>query len=99
MAITVHLHLDRTEEDATYWWAEAPRVPGFSAAADSMSELCTRVQLAIDDLAAHGELDTSEVAFVLGETVAMSGNPTKVDRSDQGRDEASMQPHARVLVG
>lgn len=98
MAITVYLHVDRIDEGEASWWAESPDLPGFSAAADSMNELCARVQVAIDDLADEGELATNRVDFKLEETAATSGNPTRVGRSDQAPDLGASRPHARVLV-
>ena len=58
MEITVLIHLERVEDDrpSFVWWAEAPSLPGFSAAADRLPQLLDRIRAAVPDiLADRGE--------------------------------------------
>jgi hypothetical protein len=59
MAPTFLVHLERTD-DGPSWWAVSEEVPGFSAAADTLTELRTRIRAALSDLGI-GEGSFSEV--------------------------------------
>ncbi len=49
MAPTFLVHLERTD-DGPSWWAVSEEVPGFSAAAATLTELRTRISAALSDL-------------------------------------------------
>lgn len=98
MAVTVCVHMDLTDEGAT-WWADSDSVPGFTAVADSMTELLMRATVALQDLMVEGDVDEDDIQFQLTDPATWSGNSSRVDRPEQSpADAPSHGARSRVLV-
>lgn len=60
MDVRLLVHLERQAGDGI-WWAEAPQVPGFSVAADSLVELQGLAKWALADILRENGDDTEPV--------------------------------------
>jgi predicted RNase H-like HicB family nuclease len=61
MDIRLLVHLEPTDHGSLAWWIEAPDMPGFSAAAPSLTETRIRAELALREILAEQGVD--DVAF------------------------------------
>ncbi len=70
MQALVHIEPSADEPGSVVWWADVPEVPGFYAAAASLSELEARVGIALAEIASErGRIAAPEMSFHLAETV------------------------------
>lgn len=74
MDVRLLVHLERHGDGAT-WWAESPQVPGFSVAADSLTELQILAKWALADILCEDGGDVS-VTVELVENEPITSNPT-----------------------
>jgi hypothetical protein len=85
MNVRLYVHVESTPSGPT-WWAESPELPGFSAAASSLSELSVRAKWAVVDILRDdfGE-DLDDFEIFLLPTEASTGNPGSTENPETGR--------------
>lgn len=83
MEVRVLVYLERADE-GWVWWAEAPDVPGFSAADDSLQTLLIRSELALRDILAEERAEDVAIRHELvGTPPASEGVRVKEESSER----------------
>ena len=73
MTVTLIIH-EETANHASVWWAEAPDLPGFSVADETLPGLLSRSRLAIEEILEERGVDPSslDLGYSLAATSAGS---------------------------
>lgn len=81
MIVQVMVHLERVD-GAVVYWAESPDVPGFTATADSLSELRIIARQVLREHFGDRGVDDSGVRFSLVARAIATANSTRVPASE-----------------